>query len=214
MNALPWDQRFLSSTRGRIITLLRRENHTVDELAQALELTDNAVRSHLATLERDGLVEQRGVRRGGGKPAYIYSLTIEAEHLFAKAYAPVLNELLSVLAEQIGDADLKSALRTVGRRLAGSGIDSDDAEVRLRAAADALNSLGGLAETSIEDGRAVIQGYSCPLTAISATHCEICQLAEELVTEIAGFPMQENCDRGERPRCRFEGRLPNAQIEH
>jgi predicted ArsR family transcriptional regulator len=211
MNAIPWDQRFLSSTRGRIITLLRRENHTVDELAQSLELTDNAVRSHLATLERDGLVEQRGVRRGGGKPAYIYGLTIEAEHLFAKAYAPVLSELLSVLAEHIGGDDLKSALRTVGRRLAGSGVDSDDVQDRLRAAAKALNSFGGLAETTIEDDRAVIQGYSCPLTAISAKHCEICQLAEALVTEIVGFPMQEHCDRGERPRCRFEGRLPTAR---
>jgi predicted ArsR family transcriptional regulator len=48
------NQRFFASTRGRIVTLLRRSSHTVEELAQALDLTDNAVRAHLATLERDG----------------------------------------------------------------------------------------------------------------------------------------------------------------
>src|SRR5436189_4171855 len=85
-----WNQSFLESTRGRIVTLLRRNNRTVEELAQELALTDNAVRAHLATLERDGIVQQRGARRGSGKPSYIYELTPEAEYLFPKAYGPVL----------------------------------------------------------------------------------------------------------------------------
>src|SRR5215210_9438667 len=92
MAAARWDKRFFASTRGRIVALLRRASRTVDELAAALDLTDNAVRAHLATLERDGLVEQRGVRRGRGKPAYAYDLTSEAEALFPKAYEPVLRQ--------------------------------------------------------------------------------------------------------------------------
>ncbi len=81
-----WNQRFFATTRGQLILLLRRADQTVEELAQALQLTDNAVRAHLATLERDGLVEQQGMRRGGGKPAFVYTLTAEAERLFPKAY--------------------------------------------------------------------------------------------------------------------------------
>ena len=50
------DERFFASTRGRVTTLLRQGDRTVEELAQALGLTDNAVRAHLVTLERDGLV--------------------------------------------------------------------------------------------------------------------------------------------------------------
>ena len=46
-----------------MVQLLRRASRTVEELAQALGLTDNAVRAHLATLERDGLVRQGGLRR-------------------------------------------------------------------------------------------------------------------------------------------------------
>jgi predicted ArsR family transcriptional regulator len=53
-----WDRRFLSSTRGQVVILLSRAVRTVEELAAALGVTDNAVRSHLSMLERDGLVRQ------------------------------------------------------------------------------------------------------------------------------------------------------------
>src|SRR5215210_4420751 len=115
------NQKFFQSARGHIVTLLRRSGHTVEELAQALNLTHNGIRSHLATLERDGIVRQRGsVRRGsgGGKPAYIYELTPKAEDLFTKAYEPTLRRLLDVLAERIGPEDTDALLRAVGRGLA------------------------------------------------------------------------------------------------
>ena len=73
-----WDQKFFESTRGKVVTLLRRGGRTVEELAQELGLTDNGVRAHLASLERDGIVRQRGLvphGSGGRKPAYIYELT-------------------------------------------------------------------------------------------------------------------------------------------
>src|SRR5260370_27669283 len=108
------NQRFFASTRGQIIILLLRSSRTVDELAQALNLTDNAVRAHLATLERDGVVHQRGVRRGSGKPASIYELAPEAEQLFPKAYGPVLEHVLEILSERLPTDDVESLMREVG----------------------------------------------------------------------------------------------------
>ena len=61
------DKRFFESTRGQIVTILRASPCTVEELAGKLELTNNAVRAHLLTLERDGLVRQSGLRRGPRK---------------------------------------------------------------------------------------------------------------------------------------------------
>src|SRR6266852_5876410 len=113
-----WNQRFFTSTRGQIVTLLRRASRTVDELAQALELTDNAVRAHLATLERDGVVQQRGARRGPGKPAYVYDLAPEAEQLFPKAYVPVLQQVLAILSERLPTDEVETLLREAGRRIA------------------------------------------------------------------------------------------------
>ena len=191
------------------MTLLRRGGGTVDELARALGLTDNGVRAHLATLDRDGIVRQRGtVSRGagGGKPAYVYELTPEAEALFPKAYSPVLRRLLDVMAERLGPEETEALLRAVGRRIADErSVPADGgAHERLEAAVAVLNELGGLAELEERDGALVIRGYSCPLTDVAPGHPEVCRLAEALLTEIAGVPVREYCDRGEVPRCCFE----------
>jgi predicted ArsR family transcriptional regulator len=145
-----WDRRFFESTRGQIVTLLRRSNRTVEDLARALGLTDNAVRAHLAVLERDGIVRQRGsVRRcsGGGKPAYVYELTQEGEDLFPKAYEPTLRRLLDIPSDQLGPEESEALLRLVGRRLAGEhSTRADGSHARLETAVEVLNELGGLAE--------------------------------------------------------------------
>ncbi len=201
-----WDERFFESTRGKIVTLLRRSGRTVEELARALGLTDNGVRAHLAVLERDGIVRQRGsVRRssGGGKPAYVYGLTEEAEDLFPKAYEPALRRLLDVLSERLGSGESEALLRSVGRRLAEEHSTRADG-ARLESAVEVLNELGGLAELEEHDGGFVIRGYSCPLAGVTPDHPEVCRMVETLIAELAGVPVQERCDRGERPRCCFE----------
>jgi len=202
------DQEFFESTRGQLVTLLRRAGRTVEELAQALDLTDNGVRAHLATLERDGIVRQRGSKRhgsGGGKPAYIYELTPEAEELFPKAYESVLSRLLNVLAVQLGSEESEALLRSVGRRIAeGQSVPADGVRGRLEAAVGVLNKLGGLAELEERGGSFVIRGYSCPLAGVAPDHPEVCRMAETLLSELAGVPIYEHCDRGERPRCCFE----------
>ena len=209
-----WDQRFFDSSRGQIVTLLRRSNRTVEDLARALALTDNGVRAHLAVLERDGIVRQRGsVRRssGGGKPAYVYELTQEGEDLFPKAYEPTLRRLLDVLANQLGPEESEALLRLVGRRLAGEhSVRTNDARARLESAVEVFNELGGLAELEERDGVLVIRGYSCPLAGVSPDHPEVCRMAETLITELAGVPVYEHCDRGERPRCCFEVATSNG----
>jgi predicted ArsR family transcriptional regulator len=200
-----WYQRFFSSTRGRILTLLRRQSRTVDDLAHTLDLTDNAVRAHLAALERDGLVQQHGERRGSSKPAFVYELAPEAENLFPKSYGQVLNELLQVLDERMSKEELNETLHAVGRRVASlRDIPEGDPRVRLQAAVDVLNEMGGMAELEEdEEGRYTICSFSCPLAAIVPAHPEACSLAETLVAEIAGAPAKEMCEHGEHPRCRF-----------
>src|SRR5262245_57822314 len=94
------DERFFASTRGRVVLLLRKARQTVEDLASALRRTDNAVRTHLAGLEHDGLVRRAGIRRGLGKPALVYELSPVAETLFPRPYGDVLRELFGVLAER------------------------------------------------------------------------------------------------------------------
>jgi len=200
-----WDQRFFASTRGQIVALLRRATRTVNELADALGLTDNAVRAHLATLERDGMVESRPLRKGVGKPALAYDLTAEAERLFPKAYAPVLAELLGALAERLPPGELDAVLRTTARRLVGGRArPSGELPTRLDAAVRLLEELGGVARVESADGTYRIRGQSCPLAAAVPEHPELCRLAEVMVAELVGAPVRACCDVGDRPRCCFE----------
>ncbi len=201
------DRRFFESTRGRIVTLLRGGTKTVNELAAQLGLTDNAVRAHLLSLERDGLIKQRGIQRGTRKPHFAYELTEEAEQLFPKAYDAILNQLIAALKGRLAPAALQEILREVGRSLAGgqaAARKSDDLETRVGRALNALEAIGGTARIERENKKYYIRSEGCPLAAAVAEHPEVCGLAENLVSEIIGMEVRERCDRGGSPRCRFE----------
>ena len=198
------NSRFFASTRGKIVMLLRRASRTVEELAQALDLTDNAVRAQLAALERDGLVQQGGRRRSSSKPASVYTLAPTAEELFSKAYGPVLRQLLDELNDRMTTGELEEVLHSTGHRLAAQWpIPRGDLHARLEAAVSVLNALGGLAELEQHNGTYTIQGYSCPLAAVVPGHPEICRLAGSLLMELAGVPVQECCNRSDTAQCRF-----------
>jgi len=199
-----WDQRFFASTKGQVAVLLRRGVATVEELARELGLTDNAVRSHLAALERDGLATQTGVRRGAGKPAYTYALTPDAERLFPKAYGALLGLMLDVLSERLPPDTLDDLLREMGHRLAVGQVPSTgDLRTRVDGAVALLGELGGLAEVEERDGGYVILGCSCPLAAAVKGHPEACFLAEALLADVIGAPVHQTCDT-QGLRCRFE----------
>jgi predicted ArsR family transcriptional regulator len=203
-----WTQDFLASTKGRIVSLLRGAARTVNDLAEALALTDNAVRAQLTALERDGLVRKSGVRRGLRKPHQEYELTPEAEHLFPKPYAAVLRELLATLKERLPPEMVEEALRQVGTRLAAGRPNpvarEPGLERRVQEAAAMLGELGGLPQMERSNGGFVIRSASCPLSAVSAAHPEVCRLGQALVAQVVGVPVRERCARGPSPQCCFE----------
>ena len=207
-----WGQRFLASTRGQLVVLLRRGPRTVEELAAAVGLTDNAVRAHLAALERDGMARVLGVRRcgGSGKPAYEYVLTPAAERVFPKPYADMLGTLYDVLGERLPATELTVVARETGRRMArqleGSGSDAESACCGgAQGAVAALNVMGGMAELEVcgQSGTQTIHAHTCPLAEVVTHHPGACALAEAFVSGLAGVPVRAECSRDERPHCRF-----------
>ncbi len=209
MEAGKLDKRFFESTRGQIVTILRGSPCTVDELAGKLELTDNAVRAHLLSLERDGLVRQGGLRRGPRKPHFTYELTPEADGLFPKAYDALLNQLIAVLKSRLTPAEIEEVLREVGRAVAADAPEALNLDSRLKIAVKVLERIGGAAEIERDEDRIMIAATGCPLAAAVMVHPEVCRLAETLVAEIVKVPVEEKCDREGRPKCRFE--IKNAR---
>ena len=199
-------KRFLESTRGQVLSHLRRGAGTVEDLARALGLTDNAIRAHLATLERDGLVSPAGQRRGpgAGKPAQVYELAPDADVRLSRAYAPVLAALLEELALALPGDQTAALLTAVGRRLAaGRAPRSGPLEERVREAAALLIDLGGEASWEREGTVFRIRGCGCPLSAAVARRPETCRAVQSLLADVIGAPVVECCTHGARPSCCF-----------
>ena len=202
----------MPGTRGRIVALLRRAPCTVEELAASLDLTDNAVRAQLAAMERDGLVRQHGARKGTRKPALEYELDPEAETALSRAYVPLVQALVEVLAGWLSRQDLEELLQEAGRRAAQPlPRPAGTAEERVRAASRVLDELGGLTEVEAAGDGWTIRSAGCPLAELVAKRPETCRALEALVAELTRLPVREACDRADRPRCRFEiGAAPPA----
>ncbi len=212
--------RFFDSTRGRVVLVLRRGARTVEELARELGLTDNAIRSHLTTLERDGLARQRGVRRGpgAGKPATVYELHPAAISLFSRALAPMLRAVLDELDGRMTPEASKAAMDGVGRRLAPSFASAaqglhDEAVAqpeharRAQVAVSVLAELGGVAELETSPDHTTIRGCGdCPLGSVVSSNPGLCRAVESLLSAVAGAEVRSVCSHGERPTCAFDVR--------
>ena len=199
-----WDQHFGESTRGRVVALLRRGARSVDEIADALGLTDNAVRAQLSTLERHGLVTAVGMRRDGtvGKPATLFGVAPAAGVVFSSAYAPVLAALVTELGERLAPTTLDAVFRGAGRRLAPT-LASASFDDRVRSAATLLSDLGAEADVTAIDGGYDVVGHGCPLAHAVTARPETCGALEALLAEVTGADVHERCDRTREPRCAF-----------
>lgn len=190
---------------------LREAERSINELAEALGISDNAVRMHVASLQRDGMVEAAGVERGtGGKPAQRYRMTAEAEELFPKAYAAVFGEMVQVLEEEQGRDGLERLLRKVGARVGeGAGDGVVEPAARVERAAAVLRALGGDVTVERTEAGWMIRGNGCPLSGVVGEHEAVCSVSEALIGEVTGMRVCECCQRGERPRCAFEISVPD-----
>jgi len=198
-----WERHFGDSTRGRIVAILRRGWRSVDEIAATLGLTDNAVRAHIATLERDGVVAAAGSRRDGsvGKPATLYGVAEGADTLFSSAYAPALSALIAEL-ESRHPGEVRSILRGAGSRL-GPRASGTFAE-RVGDAASLLTELGADADVVETAEGYEIHGNGCALSQAVSSHPDACCMVEQILAEVTGGKVCERCERGQNPpRCSF-----------
>lgn len=205
----------MRSTRQELIELIRRGTDTAEALAAALGVTPSAVRTQLGALQRDGVVERRGVRRlaRAGKPALVYAVTAAAEAGRSRAYAPVLANLVASLGETIPEAALRDSLAHAGRQVASRFPVADgDLEARVRAAAAVLDHLGGATRVAVAGGGKdfEIRSAGCPLAEAVAARPEVCEAVRSLVAGLTGAEVSECCDRAERPACTFLVRHPGG----
>jgi len=201
-------QQLLDSSRGRIVTLLRRGGLTADDVARRLGVTRSAIRAQISGMERDGVVRRAGQRPGPTRPSHVFELTPEVEQLLSSAYIPLLTHLIDTFADALPVEQVETMLRRAGRKLAEELLDgkrpADRLSSRVAMVSEMMNDqLGALTHVDDDDGLSV-RGAGCPLAALTGKHPGVCLAIESMVAEVVGVPVRECCDRSERPKCCFE----------
>ena len=182
--------------RAELLVALKKAGRplTAKELAAHFQLTANALRRHLKSLEDDELVAYRREVRGVGAPVYAYSLTEAGEALFPQGYAPVLTAVLEAVRETQGPEGVVAVLRRHWTRLA------DDATGRLaqlplgeraQLVAELRSSQGYMAEavaTGADEAR--ILEHHCAIRDVAEQFPEICAAEQELIERLLGVPVE------------------------
>ena len=180
---------FFQTTRGRIVELLqRRGSSTAAELAAERGLTPNAIRQHLARLERDGLVTETSERRGRTKPSLVFSLTQEGRRLFPQRDGALLHALLEEIAQSQGRERVNELMHAVGKRSArkyASRFEGKTQEARVAALTSILREQGVIADFQPvgRDGF-VLREHNCPFRETVTEHPELCSLVHTLMEEV------------------------------
>jgi predicted ArsR family transcriptional regulator len=176
--------------RATIVRMLKREGErSAPELADALGITDVAVRRHLAVLERDGLITDRTVKQDRGRPVARYRLTPRGEELFPHRYAEMVSDLLTFIAHEHGRAGIRAFLRWRQDRQTehfAALIDGDGVAGRLQQLSEALEAAGYEATvTETDDGWHLTQTH-CAVYEAAKQHPEMCAHEAAMFRRVLG----------------------------
>lgn len=164
-----------SSQRRLLETLLStHQGATVERLVNELGITTNAVRQHLATLERDGLVQRSGSQPTRGRPELLYALTDAGREAFPRRYRQLAEGLLEEVGEVIGEAALESAMRRMGAR-AGAQLTAGGGAASIEDTAAAMRAAGYEAEASAAGKPDEIVAHNCVFHRLAARFPAVCE---------------------------------------
>lgn len=178
-----------SSTRKVLLTMMKMKGAlAVSEMAKQLGITEMAVRRHLNTLERDGLIEAKISRQAMGRPSHLYSLTAAADDLFPKNYHLLTLDLLHELKTEEGDdpvARLFEGRKQKMHERFASRMDGKNLEERVAELAEIQNSSGYMASWEKDgDGGYILNEFNCPITQVANQYEEACKCELKLFQKL------------------------------
>ncbi|OXM84389.1 helix-turn-helix transcriptional regulator [Paenibacillus rigui] len=198
------------STRKVILTMLKTKGAlTVSDMAKQLGITEMAVRRHLNTLERDGLIESKLVRQAMGRPTNLYSLTESADELFPKKYHHLTLDLLGELMEEAGEAKVQQLFDRRKERLIGryeEQLKGKPLSERVQTLADIQNANGYMVDwTATEDGQFIINEHNCPISQVANQYNHACQCELLMFETLLGADV-------ERTECLVKGGMKCSYV--
>jgi predicted ArsR family transcriptional regulator len=166
---------------------------SVNVMAKELGITEMAIRRHLNTLERDGLIEAKLTRQAMGRPMHLYSLTLLADDLFPKNYHHLTLDLLGELGSEDGDNMVGQLFERRKQKLFQKyrgRMEGKDLVGRVAELADIQNANGYMVRWEPDEaGNYVFTEFNCPITQVAklytdACHCELVLFRNLLGAEV------------------------------
>lgn len=183
------------STRQTVLTLLKTNGQmNAGELAKHLQITEMAVRRHLSTLERDGLIAPTIVRQAMGRPTHMFSLTEQAELLFPRNYHVLALDLLEELEEDPNTAEMigrlfegrkRKLIERYAHRMEGKSLYDKVAEL-----AAIQNDGGYMVQVEEAAEGLVLHEYNCPIAQVAGRYQQACQCELALFEQLLGTDVE------------------------
>jgi predicted ArsR family transcriptional regulator len=182
---------------------------TVEEISQALQITRNAIRQHLAGMERDGLVAPSITRPTGGRPEQLYVLGTKGRELFPRQYSWFAQVLIKSICGEAGRDGLSTRLAGIGERIARQlRMQNPLPEYlaqRVASLAELMTNLGYHARASAATDKApAIEANNCVFHHLAAQFPEVCQFDLALLATYVGSNVEhDECMVRGGQVCRF-----------
>jgi len=196
------------STRSGLLRLLKmRGSCSTSEMAEAMGITEMAIRRHIQSLEKDGIIRSTLVRKAMGRPSYRYSLTETADDLFPKNYAQLALDLLDQL-ESFEDGEERITRLFEGRRdrlerRYRSRLSNLSPEQKIAALAEIQNESGYMAECVADaetPGVYTLYEYNCPVAKVARQYRQACHSERQLFERLLDAEV-------ERTECLADGQI-------
>ena len=209
--------RQLGQTQQKLLRALLAapQGASVEALCQALGVTHNAVRQHLAALIATGYVERGTAQPTGGRPQARYLLLSAGRELFPRNYGLIATGILEHLYASAGKAGVQALLASIGQELgnsAASRIDGADEAAIAARLAEQLDALGYEATTVQRDGETQVEAYNCVFHALAKAHPDVCRFDLAFMEAATGRPIQHmECLLRGGQACRFRIGKPRGE---
>ena len=198
------------STQQSLLRALLRNKAglSVEALSQSLDISRNAVRQHLASLERDGFVGRGKTQSSGGRPEHLYVLTDAGNERFPRQYSWFSELLLQLLQAESGPAGLDEKLAELGRSIGRSMTSRLSGPVgskgRIAAIAAIMQEIGYDAVARTTGGEQVIEAHNCVFHKLAAKSPEVCSFDIALLSTCSGARVEHRtCMVRGGDACRF-----------
>jgi predicted ArsR family transcriptional regulator len=189
------EMRRARSTREKVLyTLLKREQCTINELAEEVDINPISVRHHIAKLEATRLVDSHEEKHGVGRPRRVYFLTERGRERFPTRYLRLTLRLLEQLKETMPQPMVDRLFTQIAKDLASEYRDDLDdltMEERLDLVTDLLTQEGFTVEWEREGDNYRIRESNCPYYHVGQTHPEVCSVDQTLISTLLSIPAQK-----------------------